>query len=257
MSNLIRFSFPLSPRIQTFLQLHNGLSCLAEAEQEQQACKWLQACADVYISLSGKQGRRPALPEVIGLLGSMQTHLEALAEQHPHFRDKIIGSCEELGQHVQTLRSGMDEALRWLASDALTGAWLNALKKHDWLGHKQNLPQALPVLWKNTERRKHLHAHLQDLFEAVTCLYTMLHNYVEWEQRLSTEGSDQILPDRSDNFGLIIVGLTPEQVEKGIIPDISGNRLAIRIRFQSWLPGQAAIPIREDVPYHAMLVPVA
>jgi len=257
MNNLIRFSFPLSPRMQTFMQLRDGLSCLAEAEREQQAYKWLQACADVRISLSGEQGRRPALPEVIGLLAAMQAHLEGLAEEHPKFRDKIMDACETLGQHVQTLRGGMDSATRMLASDALIGAWLNALKKHDWLGHQQNLPQALPLLWQSVERRHYLHDHLQELFEAVMGLHAMLHDYVAWERRLATEGSDQILPDRSTQFGLIIVGLTPEQVGAGVIPDISGNRLAIRIRFQSWLPGHAATPVQEDVPYHAMLVPIA
>ncbi|GMR00219.1 MAG: hypothetical protein BMS9Abin18_1057 [Zetaproteobacteria bacterium] len=257
MSDLIRFSFPLSPRMQTFLQLRDGLSCLAEAEREGQAYKWLQACADVRISLSGEQGRRPALPEVIGLLAAMQTHLESLAEEHPRFRDKIMDSCETLGKHVQTLRCGMDSASRMLASDALIEVWLNALKKHDWLGHQRNLPQALPLLWQSTERRQHLHEHLQELFEVVMSLHAMLHDYVEWERRLATEGSDQILPDRSTQFGLVIVGLAPEQVEAGIIPDISGNRLAIRIRFQSWLPGHAATPVQTDVPYHAMLVPIA
>ncbi|MDQ6960047.1 MAG: hypothetical protein Q9M27_03370 [Mariprofundaceae bacterium] len=257
MSNLIRFSFPLSPRMQTFLQLRNGLSCLAKAEREQQAYKWLQACADVRISLSGEQGRRPALPEVIGLLIALREHLETLAEDHPRFHDRIMDSCKTLGRHVQTLRNEQDRALNWLASDALIETWLNALKKHDWLGHQRNLPQALPSLWKNTERRQHLQAHIQGLSEAVMGLYAMLHDYVDWQQRLATEGSDQILPDRSSHFGLIVVGLTPEQVEAGIIPDISGNRLAIRIRFQSWPPGHAAIPIQVDVPYHAMMIPIA
>jgi len=257
MTDLIRFSFPLSPRMQTFLQLRDGLSCLAEAEQEQQVFKWLQACADIRISLSGEQGRRPALPEVIGLLVSIRMHLESLAEKHPKFHDNIMDSCESLGQHVQTLRNGMDEALRWLTSDVLIDTWLNALKKHDWLGHQRNLPQSLPALWQNTDRRNDLHDHLQGLVEAVMDLHAMLHDYVEWQRRLATGGSDQILPDRSTQFGLIIVGLAPEQVESGIIPDISGNRLAIRIRFQSWLPGRAATPIQEDIPYHAMLVPIA
>lgn len=257
MSDLIRFSFPLNPRMQTFLQLRDGLSSLAEAEREQQACQWLQACADVRISLAGEQGRRPALPEVIGLLIAMQAHLEKLAENYPKFHDKIMDSCKILGEHVQILRHGRDEALRWLSSDALIETWLNALKKHDWLGHKRNLPQALSVLWQNVERREQLHERLQGLCEAVMSLHTMLHDYVGWERHLAPEGSDQILPDRGSSFGLIIVGLARDQVEAGVIPDISGNRLAIRIRFQSWLPGQAATRIQVDVPYHVMLVPMA
>ncbi len=256
MNNLIRFSFPLSPRMQTFLQLRDGLSCLAKAEREQQAYPWLQACADIRISLSGEQGRKPALPEIIGLLTSLRKHLETLAEDHPRFRDKIMDSCRTLGMHVQTLHNGREHTLDWLASDALIETWLNALKKYDWLGHQRNLPQALPMLWRTMERQRQLREHIQGLSEAVMSLHTMLHDYVDWQQRLATEGSDQILPDRDSPFGLIIVGLTPDQVEAGMIPDISGNHLVIRIRFQSWLPGQAAMPIQADVPYHAMMVPI-
>ncbi len=243
--------------MRTFLQLHDGLCCLAEAERTQQSYQWLQACADVRISLSGEQGRRPALPEVTGLISGMQTHLEGLAKEHPQFRSKIMNSCETLAHHAQSLREGMDEALHMLASDALIEAWLNALKKHDWLGHQCGLPQALPVFWENRERCQRLHDHLQSLFSAVMNLYAMLHDYVAWEQRLAAEGSDQILPDRSKHYGLVIVGMTTEQVRAGIIPNISGNRLAIRLRFQSWRPGQPAVQVREDVPYRAMLVPIA
>ncbi len=257
MSNLIRFSFPLSPRMQTFLQLRDGLSCLAKAEREQQAYEWLQACTDVRISLSGEQGRRPALPEVIGLLTSLREHLENLAENHPGFRDRIMDSCKTIEKYLQTLRNRQESALNWLASDALIEAWLNALKKHDWLGHQRNIPQALPILWKNMERRQQLKEHIQELSEVVMGLYAMFHDYVDWQQRLATGGSDQILPGRNNHFGLVIVGLTHEQVEAGTIPDISGNRLAIRIRFQSWLPGQAAMPVQVDVPYHTMMVPIA
>ncbi len=257
MSDLIRFSFPLSPRMQTFLQLRDGLCCLAEADRSGNAYQWLQACADVRISLSGEQGRRPALPEVTGLLADMQNHLGDLAKEHPQFSGRILTSCETLARHEQSLREGMDEVQRILASDALIEAWLNALKKHDWLGHRRGLPQMLPVFWENRDRRQYMHDHLRDLFGAVMYLYGLLHDYVAWEKRLATEGSDQIMPDRSKRFGLIIVGMTPEQAGAGIIPDISGNRLAIRLRFQSWLPGQPAVSVQEDVPYCAMLVPIA
>ncbi len=257
MSNLIRFSFPLSQRMQAFLQLRDGLSCLAKAEREQQAYQWLQACVDVRISLAGEQGRKPALPELVGLLTALREHLETLAEDHPRFRDKIMDSCKTIEKHIQTLRNGQERVLDWLNSDALIETWLNALKKHDWLGHQRNLPQALPTLWKNTERRQRLQEYIQKLSGAVMGLHAMLHDYVDWEPHLAAGGSDQILPGRAHHFGLIIVGLTPEQVEGGIIPDISGNHLTIRIRFQSWLPGHEAAPMQVDVPYHAMMVPIA
>jgi len=242
--------------MQTFLQLRDGLSCLVKAEREQQAYKWLQACADVRISLAGEQGRRPAVPEVIALLTALHDHLENLAEKHPGFSDKIMASCKTIEKYIHTLRNGQESALNWLTSDALIETWLNALKKHDWLGHQRNMPQALPILWQNTKRRQCLQEHIQGLSEVVMGLHAMFHDYVNWERRLATEGSDRILPGCGNQFGLVIVGLTHEQVEAGIIPDISGNRLAIRIRFQSWLPGQASMPIQVDVPYHTMMVPI-
>ena len=139
MNNLIRFSFPLSQRMQAFLQLRDGLSCLAKAERKQQAYQWLQACVDVRISLAGEQGRKPALPELVGLLTALREHLETLAKDHPRFRSKIMDSCKTIEKHVQTLRHGQGQVLDWLNSDALIETWLNALKKHDWLGHQRNL----------------------------------------------------------------------------------------------------------------------
>ncbi len=257
MSSLIRFSFPLGPRMEAFLQLRNALVCLFEAERTNQPLVWLQASADVRLSLTGEQGRRPAVPEVMGLLETMQAHLEQLAEDHPRFRKRIMDSCARLERHAATLRDEHGAVLQWLESDALIDAWLNALKKHDWLGHKRSLLSALPALWQNTMRREEAVARLSPLAEAVENLHAMLHDYVAWEARVASEGSDQLLPERGQRFGLVIVGLEEEQVSAGLIPDISGNHLAIRIRFQRWLPGEVAQTVTEDVPYHAMLVPVA
>jgi hypothetical protein len=257
MSALIRFSFPLGPRMEAFLQLRNALACLFEAEHENRPLAWLQAGADVRLSLSGEQGRRPALPEVMGLLVTMQAHLEQLAEDHPRFRERIMDSCARLERHAAALRDEQDAARQWLESDALIEAWLNALKKHDWLGHKRSLPSALPALWQNATRREETARRLAPLAEAVESLHAMLHDYVAWESRVAREGSDQLMPDRGQRFGLVIVGLSESQVSAGLAPDISGNRLAIRIRFQRWSPGQASEPVLEDVLYHAMLVPVA
>ena len=254
---MVRFSFPLSPRMEAFLQLRNGLACLLAAERERQPLAWLQACADVRLSLTGDQGRRPALPEVMGLLVTMQAHLEQLAEDHPRFRERIMASCAQLERHAAALREEQDEAQQWLEGDAWVEAWLNALKKHDWLGHKRSLPSALPALWGNDSRRREALSRLSGLADAVESLHAMLHDYVDWQARVAAEGSDQLQPDRGQRFGLVIVGLSEEQVRDGLMPDISGNRLAIRVRFQRWAPGRPAAPVTEDVAYHAMLVPVA
>jgi len=201
---------------------------------------WLQACADVRLSLVGEQGRRPALPEIGGLLSDMQTHLQQLAQEHPRFGKSLTATCEMLAQHEKSMHEGMEEALSLLTSDALIEVWLNALKKHDWLGHRPCLPQALPVLWRNHERRQRLHALLQGLYAAVMQMDELLNDYVVWDQRLAEEGSDQIIPDRSKRFGLIIIGLRPEQVDRGVVPDVSGNRLVIRLRCSIVVAGTAS-----------------
>jgi len=257
MGQIIRFSFPLSPRMQGFLQVRDALACLARGESERQPYVWLQASADLRTSLLAEQGRRPGLSDVMGILASMQEHLETLAAEHPRYSEQIMRSCATLERHEHTLRSGVEEAMTMLSSDALIHAWSNCLKKHDWLGHQCHLPHALETLWNNPERRQRLHDALQGLDEAVSSLHEMLHDYVGWERRVAADGGDHIQMERGKEFGLLIIGLSEEQVHAGVVPDISGNRLAVRLRFQSWLPGQPAVPADQDVPYQLMMVPVA
>jgi len=257
MSQLIRFSFPLSPRMQGFLQVRDALSCLAQSNADGQPYVWLQACADLRISLFGEQGRRPGLADVTGLLSTMQEHLDLLAKEHPRYCEQIMRSCATLERHEKNLRGGLEDAMTILSSDALIHAWLNGLKKHDWLGHQSHLPHALHTLWNNQERRQGLHDALRNLSEAVIGLHGMLHDYVGWEHGLAVDGGDHIRLERDKEYGLFIIGLTAEQVEAGLVPDISGNRMAVRLRFQSWLPGKSATQVEEDVPYQAMMVPVA
>lgn len=257
MSQIIRFSFPLSPRMQGFLQVRDALACLAKGEADSQPYIWLQACADLRISLFGEQGRRPGLGDVTGLLGSMQEHLDVLASEHPRYSEQIMRSCATLESHEHKLRAGVEEAMEILSSDSLIHAWANCLKKHDWLGHQCHLPHALETLWNNQERRQRLQDALQGLSEAVASLHEMLHDYVGWQSRVAADGADHIQMERGKDCGLLIIGLSEDQVHAGVIPDISGNRLAVRVRFQSWLPGQSAMPAEADVPYQLMLVPVA
>jgi len=257
MNQLIRFSFPLSPRMQGFLQVRDALDCLAQGNADGQPYVWLQACADLRISLFAEQGRRPGLADVVGLLQAMQEHLDELAKEHPRYCEQIMRSCATLERHEKNLRGGIEEAMTMLSSDALIHAWLNGLKKHDWLGHQNHLPHAVHTLWGNQERRQRLHDGLRTLSEAVTSLHGMLHDFVGWEHRLASDGADHIRLERDNEFGLLIIGLTAEQVEAGLIPDISGNRKAVRLRFQSWLPGKSAMQAEGDVPYQVMMVPVA
>ena len=145
----------------------------------------------------------------------------------------------------------------FLAKDALINAYLNTQKKHDWLGHKLCMQQSVKALWKKSEvRTKPLHTALTPLCEAVNCLDDMFNDFVRWKQCVATDGTGHITPERGISFGLLVIGLPTATVANGIIPDISGNRLAIRLRFQLWNPGKAPQEVNEDQPYSQMLVPV-
>jgi cell division FtsZ-interacting protein ZapD len=54
-----------------------------------------------------------------------------------------------------------------------------------------------------------------------------------------------------------VIGLDQALVEAGITPDISGNRVAVRVRFQQWPPGEAARDVTNTIDYAMMLVPFA
>ena len=257
MIDLVRFSFALCPRIQALLQLRDGLRCLEEATAHTEPYLWLQAAADLRVSLLGEQIRKAAIPEIIGVLVSMQTHLEQLSAEHPRFVSGIQRSCTLLAQHIDTLRPGLPEAIEMLGKDSLIDSYYNAVKKQDWLAHKPGFAQSLRHLWHPTDARTtQLLQALQPLYTAVSDLDKMLHDYVTWEQRTASGGSDQIIPERGQNFGLLIVGLTPDILTQGIVPDISGNRLLINLRFQHLRIGTAAVDSTDDLAYSMMLVPI-
>ena len=258
MNDLVRFSFALCPRIQAFLQLRDALRCLNDAREKNQAYLWLQAAADLRVSLLGEQVRKTAIPETIGVLVSMQTHLEQLAGEHPRFAADIKRSCALLAQHIEILRPGLATATDFLGKDSLIEEYFNALKKQDWLAHKPGLPQSLSHLWHmDAERPTRLQESLGPLYAAIGDLDKMLHDYVMWEQRMAIGGTDQIIPKRNQNFGLLVIGLAPEALQQGIVPDISGNRLLINLRFQKLRIAAPILDLTIDQPYSMMLVPIA
>jgi len=258
MTELVRFSYALSPRMQAFIELRNGLYCLDKAVQQGNAHAWLCAASDIRASLVGDQGRKLALPEVVGLLVAMQAHLQSLAKDYPRYGQTIQKACDRLDAHMQNLHGGHSEAIDWLYNDALVSTHLNALKKQDWLGHKPALPQCLDALWHpDHERVMHLNQVLEPLRQAIHSLDQMLHEYVQWNSRKAEDGCDQITPQRGINYGLLVIGLDQTLVEAGITPDISGNRVAVRVRFQQWPPGEAARDVTNTIDYAMMLVPFA
>lgn len=258
MTDMVRFSFALTPRMRSFLELRDALAEIQQAWADQQPRPWLQAVCDLRASLLGEQGRKAAIPELIGLLVAMQAHLQQLAEEAPDYRATIEATCGKLDSHVLALQSGMSEACEFLTRDSLINAYLNALKKQDWLGHKPGLPQSLACLWQGyAGQASRLNGMLQPLARATRELDTMLNDYVRWQQAVAVEGCGQITPERGIGHGLLVIGLSAEDVASGIMPDVSGNRHAIRLRFQRWQPGQPPLEVRDDISYAMMLVPVA
>ncbi|MDQ6955277.1 MAG: hypothetical protein Q9M20_07520 [Mariprofundaceae bacterium] len=256
MNALIRFYFALTPRLQAFIILRDGLQCLEYARQADHPYHWLQAASDVQTSLLGGHGRKLVIPELIALLKSIREHLHELAEKHPDFSDKITSACDTIIQYEDDIRQCILPALNFLSEDGLIKAWGNANQKQDFLAHKLNFPQVLPIFWQSLKLQETLAESLQELHSIVMHIDHMLNDFVQWESKTAEEGHAQITPSRDQTYGLLIIGLDTKWVERGIVPDFSGNRLAIRMRFQAWKVGEAQSTVHDDIPYQIMLVPI-
>ncbi len=257
MTDKVHFSFALSPRMRSFIELRDALHCLEQAFNRQHASSWLHACCDLRASLLGDHGRKNAIPEVVGLFRDVKTYLQKLANDMPKYHDQILSSCDQIDLLIAQLKPGLPDACQYLTQDALINAYLNTQKKHDWLGHKLCMQQSIKALWSHAEMRTQpLHQALSPLTNAINSLNDMLNDFVGWEKCVATAGAGHITPARGKSYGLLVIALPAEAVAEGVVPDISGNKLAIRLRFQRWLPGQSASDYHEDMPYEMMLVPV-
>jgi cell division FtsZ-interacting protein ZapD len=257
MTDMVQFSFALSPRMRSFIELRDALACLESARQTGRAIGWLHAACDLRDSLLGDHGRKNVIPEITSLLLDMQSYLKNLHDEAPQYQERINQACEGIKFQIDQLQPGLPEATDYLAKDALINAYLNTQKKHDWLGHKLCMQQSVKALWEKSDvRTQPLHTALVPLYDAVTSLDGMFHDFVRWKQHIATGGTGRITPERGTSCGLLVIGLPRETVANGIIPDISGNKLAIRLRFQLWNPGQSPQDVSEDQPYAKMLVPV-
>ena len=256
MVELVRFSFALTPRMRSFIELRDGLRCLERARQCDQPYAWLQAASDLRTSILGEHGRKQAVPELVALLASMRTHLTQLVENHPEYRGKILEACDMIEKYIESMRLSVQGAMDFFCEDALLNSYFNALKKQDMLAHKPTLPQSLGLLWSSSKHKELLGNSLHDLHAAVTHLDIMLNDFVGWEKRVASSGSGQIVPERGVEYGLLVLGLDTACVQQGIVPECSGNRHAIRVRFQQWKAGEAACDVEGDLSYYSMMVPI-
>jgi len=255
-NSLVRFYFSLTPRLQAFITLRDGLYCLEMARQQNNPYAWLQAATDVQTSLLGDHGRKSVAPEIMALLKSIREHLHKLAQEHPDFSEQILEACESITQHEQTVRQCMPNILEFLSHDGMLNAWVNANKKQDFLAHKLHFPQILAIFWQSLNVQDEFGKSLQELCSIVTHIDSMLNDFVPWSEKIAMEGRAQISPPRGDQHGLLIIGLDAKWVQQGITPEFSGNRLAIRMRFQAWKAAESQSVFEEDIPYRMMLVPI-
>lgn len=257
MSGKVYFSFPLSSRMRAFIELRDALACLESARQKNDGPSWLHAACDLHASLTGDHGRKPAISEVVGLFQDVEAYLKGLSEGAPLYKARIEKTCNSIRYHVEQIKPSAPSVIRTLEHDALLGAYLNSQKKHDWLGHKFCLQQSIGAIWKHADTRTSpLQQALLPICNAVSALNSMLNDFVEWKEDIATGGTGHITPSKSSPCGLLVIALPEEDVANGIIPDMSGNRLAIRVRFQQWRPGEKSVDYEEDQPYSMMLVPI-
>jgi len=257
MNHLVRFSFALTPRVQSFLECRNALQCLEHAKLHDDVYGWLQAVHDLQESLLGSAARKPAVPEIVALIHAIQHHLTELSQQKSPFTQQILEAHESLSAYEKLLAETLPVTLDFMYNDGLIQAWINCHKKQDWLGHRLFYPKVLPIFWQTMGVQEKLNASLQDIHAIISHIDGMLHDFVPWTEQLACHGCDQVQPSSSgEKHGLLIVGLPTSSVQAGIIPEFSGNHHAVRIRFQQWSAGKPQMPYDQDLPYYRMLVPI-
>ncbi|MBL1352972.1 MAG: hypothetical protein COA61_006525 [Zetaproteobacteria bacterium] len=257
MNHLTRFSFALTPRMQSFLECRNALQCLEHAKLHDDVYGWLQAIHDLQESLLGSAARKPVVPEIVGLIHAIQRNLKNLSRQNTAFKQQILEAHASLSEYEKVLAKTLPKALDFMYNDGVIQSWINCHKKQDWLGHRIFYPKVLPIFWQTLGIQEQLNESLQDIHAIISHLDGILHDFVPWTEELARHGSDQLQPTCSDEkHGLLIVGLPTSAVQSGITPEFSGNQHVVRIRFQQWSAGKAQMAYDQDLPYYRMLVPI-
>ncbi|MDQ6994475.1 MAG: hypothetical protein Q9M18_02630 [Mariprofundaceae bacterium] len=257
MNQLIRFSFALTPRMHSFLECRNALECLEHARLHDDAYAWLQAIHDLQESLLGSTARKPAVPEIVGLIHAIQKNLKLLSQQNTPFEQQIVEAYDSLEAYEKVLAEKLPQVLDFMYNDGVIQSWLNCHKKQDWLGHRLFYPKILPIFWQTLGIQNELNESLQDIYAIMSHLDGILHDFVPWTEELAKDGYDQVHPQSShEKYGLLIVGLPSSAVQLGVSPEFSGNHHAVRIRFQQWRAGKPQTSYDQNLPYYRMLVPI-
>jgi cell division FtsZ-interacting protein ZapD len=255
--NLIPIAFPLTPRMQSLIELRDALRCMQQAWQSQSPFLWLTASNDIHALLVGDRHKKPAIPNIISLFSSMQKHFKHLGEKHPEFEQKLVQACKEIAASAEKIRNSTSPSIDFLNADAWLTAYRDSIRKQDLLGHKLSLPQLIHPLWQSSEHAQQFYTIVEPMIQAIEHLNTMLHAHVPWQQHIAKAGYDQITLAAQDDIGLVIIGMPEQAVAQGIVPSCSGVRAVVRLRFSQWLPGKVEHDIKHNQPYALMAVPIS
>jgi cell division FtsZ-interacting protein ZapD len=256
--NLIPIAFPLSQRMQSFIELRDALRTLTQSMHHQSAYAWLVSAKEVSDMLLGEGNKKPVTPNILSLFHVMAKHFKKLADKHPDFKENLLQAVTGLDEHADHIREALPKATTFLKSDAWLTAYADAMRKQDPIGHKLALPQSIQHIWLGAEQHAQaLYQLIEPMVQAIEHLNQMLHAHVPWEHRVAKEGSDQITLHAQDDIGLLIVGVPKEVLAQGILPSCSGFRSIIRLRFTQWKAGEVAQELKSDQAYTLMMVPVS
>lgn len=255
---LIPVSFALTPRMQSFLELRDAIRCLSQATIQNSPLAWLAAAKDLHDLFMGDGNKKPAIPNIMSLFGSIRKHYMELAKKYPEYQAKLQHACNSIDEHADSIREHVPAAIELLEADAWVSAYSENVRTLDLLGHKLALPQVMDTLWFGDDTpyaSKLLHL-IEPVGQAIEKVNSMLHTHTPWQKRVAKNGCDQITLHAQDEIGLIILGLTEESLADGITPECSGFRSTVRIRFSRWKPGKIAEDLSSDYEYSIMMVPL-
>ncbi|MDX8380920.1 MAG: hypothetical protein R8M14_02270 [Ghiorsea sp.] len=257
-ADLVPIAFPLTPRMQSFIELRDALRTLIQAMRDNSPYAWLAAEKEVADMLLGEGNKKPATPNILSLFHSMSKHFKALANKHPDFEENLIQAVKSLDTQAENIRLAIPGAIDFLQSDAWLTAYTDMIRKQDPLAHKICLPQTIQILWQGERQHaKIVYELVEPIIQAIEHLNQMLHAHVPWENRMAREGSDQITLAAQDDIGLLIVGVPKHAITQGILPNCAGFRSIIRLRFTQWEPGKPSQDVMQNQPYALMAVPIS
>ena len=253
----IQISFALTPRMQSFIETRDALRTLSQAIEQDSPYAWLPAAKEIHDLLLGEGNKKPAIPNIMSLFGSMRKHYMELAKKYPEYQDKLQQAGTDIDSYADIIRKQVPDAMNFLESDAWLHSYLETIRTFDLLGYKLAMPQLIDNIWhSDAQHALKLQFLLSPILDGIEKVNDMLHAHAPWQNRTATAGHDQVALHAQDNIGLIIIGLSPDKIADGVIPSCSGFRSTIRIRFSQWKPGKEEQDYNHDFDYTLMMVPI-